>query len=115
MMAPKKRSVLTSPAMKTSAKQNDSPNLGIPTRTLHQILEQHSPSGVVEGEAALFLSAVLEYLTAEVLECTVNAARTRIGLECDNTVQVKVEDMETAIGNNPELNQLMDKVRGVFQ
>lgn len=115
MMAPKKRSALTPPAKKTSVNPNDSPNLEIPTRTFHKILEEHFPSGVVEVEAALLLSVVLEYLTAEIMERTVNAARTRIGLECDETLQVKVEDMQTAIGSDPELKKLMNKLRRVSQ
>lgn len=114
-MAANRRSAITPPAKKTSAKPNDSPNLEFPTRTFHKILEEHSPSGLVEEEAALLLSAVLEYLTAEIMERTVNAARIRIGLECDETVQVKVEDMQTAIGSDPDLKKLMNKLRRVSQ
>lgn len=114
-MAPKKRLALTTSTGKSPINPYNPPNQDFSTRDIHEILQQYSLTGVVEAEAALLLSTVLEYLTAEIMEGTANAARTRIGLERDEMVIVKVEDMQTAIANNPELKDLVDKVRKVSQ
>ncbi|GIY54249.1 histone H2A [Caerostris darwini] len=80
-----------------------------PMDKIHELLERKFPSGNVKAEAAVFLTAVLEYLAIEILELSTNVARSRSGGK--DGVKVTLQDMLQAIEADAETKELIDKVR----
>ncbi|KFQ39995.1 Histone H2A type 2-C [Mesitornis unicolor] len=75
--------------------------LQFPVGRVHRLLP-NGHSG--EGGAPVYLAAVLEYLTAEILELAGNAAR-------DNKkTRIIPRHLQLAIRNDEELNKLLGKV-----
>ena len=86
--------------------------LQFPVGRIHRLLRKGNYSERVGAGASFFLTPVLEYLSAEVLELTGNAARD-LKKSCINP-----RHLQLAIRNDAELNKLLEKVtiaqRGVL-
>ena len=86
--------------------------LQFPVGRVHRLLRKGNYAERVGAGAPVYMAAVLEYLTAEILELAGNAAR-------DNKkTRIIPRHLQLAIRNDEELNKLLDKVTiaqgGVF-
>uniref|UniRef100_A0AC35G1U1 Histone H2A n=1 Tax=Panagrolaimus sp. PS1159 TaxID=55785 RepID=A0AC35G1U1_9BILA len=78
--------------------------LQFPVGRIHRLLRKGRYAERVGGGAPVYLAAVLEYLTAEVLELAGNAAR-------DNKkTRINPRHLQLAIRNDEELNKLLSGV-----
>lgn len=90
---------------KSKAKSRSSrAGLQFPVGRVHRLLKKGNYAQRVGAGAPVYLSAVLEYLTAEVLELAGNAAR-------DNKKsRIIPRHLQLAVRNDEELNKLMGHV-----
>uniref|UniRef100_UPI00398F88D8 histone H2A type 2-A-like n=1 Tax=Pristiophorus japonicus TaxID=55135 RepID=UPI00398F88D8 len=78
--------------------------LQFPVGRVHRLLRKGNYAERVGAGAPVYMGAVLEYLTAEILELAGNAAR-------DNKkTRIIPRHLQLAIRNNQELNKLLEKV-----
>eukprot|EP00293_Proteomonas_sulcata_P008615 CAMPEP_0184293304 /NCGR_PEP_ID=MMETSP1049-20130417/4783_1 /TAXON_ID=77928 /ORGANISM="Proteomonas sulcata, Strain CCMP704" /LENGTH=285 /DNA_ID=CAMNT_0026601257 /DNA_START=48 /DNA_END=903 /DNA_ORIENTATION=- len=89
---------------KESVSRSKRAGLLFPVGRLHRMLKDLNPGSRVAGQAAIYVAAVLEYLTAEVLELAGNAAK-------DNKKsRIIPRHIQLAIRNDEELNKLLGHV-----
>lgn len=74
-------------------------------RTLHDILEDRF-SGTVEPQAAVFLMGVMQYIAAEIIEVSVNAARSNT--PSGQPVTITPKDILEGLESDAELKELFD-------
>ncbi|NXS45792.1 H2A4 protein, partial [Balaeniceps rex] len=78
--------------------------LQFPVGRVHRRLREGNYAEQVGADASVYLVAVLEYLTAEILELVGNAARDK------KKTRVIPRHLQLAIRNNEELNKLLGEV-----
>ncbi|KAF8764115.1 uncharacterized protein LOC129973050 [Argiope bruennichi] len=69
-------------------------------------------SGTVKPEAAVFLTAILEYLSVEILELSANVARNRSN-NPTAALKLTLGDTLEAIESDPEIKELIVKVKNM--
>ena len=78
--------------------------LQFPVGRIHRLLRRGNYAKRIGSGAPVYLAAVMEYLTAEILELAGNAAR-------DNKkARINPRHLQLAIKNDEELNQLLSGV-----
>ncbi|KAI5937514.1 histone H2A type 1-A [Manis javanica] len=78
--------------------------LQFPVGRIHRLLRQGNYAEHIGAGAPVYLAAVLEYLTAEILELAGSASR-------DNKkTRISPRHLQLAIRNDEELNKLLGKV-----
>ena len=92
---------------KSKAKSKSRPSragLQFPVGRMHRLLKKGHYAGRIGAGAPVYLAAVLEYLSAEILELAGNAAR-------DNKkTRIMPRHLQLAIRNDEELNKLLSGV-----
>lgn len=89
---------------KTSTSRSSKAGLQFPVGRVHRHLRKGNYSERVGAGAPVYLAAVMEYLTAEVLELAGNAAR-------DNKkTRIIPRHIQLAVRNDEELNKLLGGV-----
>ncbi|GAA5925186.1 hypothetical protein JCM1841_004678 [Sporobolomyces salmonicolor] len=84
-----------------SSSRSDKAGLQFPVGRIHRYLKKGNYSQRIGAGAPVYLAAVLEYLTAEILELAGNAAR-------DNKKgRIVPRHLQLAIRNDEELDQLL--------
>ncbi|KAJ8004054.1 hypothetical protein DPEC_G00154810 [Dallia pectoralis] len=92
------------PAKKTSTSRSARAGLQFPVGRIARLLKKGNYANRIGTGAAVYLTAVLEYLTAEVLELAGNASR-------DNKkMRIAPRHIQLAVRNDEELNKLFDGV-----
>ncbi|ODV63403.1 histone H2A [Ascoidea rubescens DSM 1968] len=91
-------------AQKTSTTRSAKAGLTFPVGRVHRLLRKGNYAQRVGSGAPVYLTAVLEYLAAEILELAGNAAR-------DNKkTRIIPRHLQLAIRNDEELNKLLGNV-----
>jgi histone H2A len=98
-MAPK-----TSSTKKSAQSRSSKAGLQFPVGRIHRFLKKGGYADRVGAGAPVYMAAVMEYLTAEVLELAGNAAR-------DNKkTRIIPRHIQLAVRNDEELNKLLGGV-----
>ena len=93
-----------SASSKTSQSRSSKAGLTFPVGRVHRILRKGNYAQRIGAGAPVYLAAVLEYLSAEILELAGNAAR-------DNKkTRIIPRHLQLAIRNDEELNKLLGHV-----
>jgi len=78
--------------------------LQFPVTRFKTILQKHAPKGARIGEGApVYLAAVMEYLTAEMMELGGNVARYH------KKTNINPRHLQLAVGDDEELNEMLGK------
>uniref|UniRef100_A0A671NKU3 Histone H2A n=1 Tax=Sinocyclocheilus anshuiensis TaxID=1608454 RepID=A0A671NKU3_9TELE len=77
--------------------------LQFPVGCVHRLLHKGNYAQRIGAGAPVYLAAVLEYLTAEILELAGNAAR-------DNKTRIIPRHLQLAVRNDEELNKRLGRV-----
>ncbi|GMM41040.1 hypothetical protein FOG51_02546 [Hanseniaspora uvarum] len=93
-----------SASAKTQQSRSAKANLVFPVGRIHRLLKKGNYAQRIGSGAPVYLTSVLEYLTAEILELAGNAAR-------DNKkTRITPRHLQLAIRNDDELNKLLGNV-----
>ncbi|XP_060901700.1 late histone H2A.2.2-like [Labrus mixtus] len=89
------------PKEKTSTSRSSRAGITFPVGRIHRLLKKGHYANRIGNGAAVYLGAVMEYLTAEILELAGNACR-------DNKKQrIAPRHILLAVKNDEELNKLL--------
>lgn len=95
---------MTSSTKKPSQSRSSKAGLQFPVGRIHRFLRKGGYTDRVGAGAPVYIAAVMEYLTAEVLELAGNAAR-------DNKkTRIIPRHIQLAVRNDEELNKLLSGV-----
>lgn len=76
-------------------------------RKMHDFLKDGF-DGTVEPEAAVLLTGVMQYIAAEIIEVSINAARD--STPSGQPVKISEKDILRGLESDPELKELFDSV-----
>ncbi|KAL9867443.1 histone H2A-like [Geothlypis trichas] len=96
----KKRAVAGSPGSASKKSRSARAGLQFPVGRVYRLLRRGNYAGRIGSGAAIFLAAVMEYLTAEVLELAGNAAHE------NRKTRILPRHIQLAVRNDYELNEL---------
>ncbi|NXL18572.1 H2A protein, partial [Setophaga kirtlandii] len=96
----KKRAVVGSPGRASKKSRSARAGLQFPVGRVYRLLRRGNYAGRIGSGAAIFLAAVMEYLTAEVLELAGNAAHE------NRKTRILPRHIQLAVRNDYELNKL---------
>ena len=91
-------------AAKASQSRSAKAGLTFPVGRLHRLLRRGNYAQRIGSGAPVYLTAVLEYLAAEILELAGNAARDK------KKTRIIPRHLQLAIRNDDELNKLLGNV-----
>lgn len=104
LFLPNNSRIMTSGTKKTSQTRSSKAGLQFPVGRIHRFLRKGGYADRVGAGAPVYMAAVMEYLTAEVLELAGNAAR-------DNKKsRIIPRHIQLAVRNDEELNKLLGGV-----
>lgn len=93
------------------------PRQDFPVDKIGGLLAEKFPNGTINEEATAYLASVAEYLTKEIFELSLNAARTRLAKELgkeakkNKDVELTLNDVMRAISSDKDLRELVESTR----
>ncbi|XP_036244236.1 histone H2A-beta, sperm-like [Molothrus ater] len=96
----KKQAVAGSPRSATNKSKSARAGLQFPVGRVYRLLRRGNYAGRIGSGAAIYLAAVMEYVTAEVLELAGNAAHE------NKKTRILPRHIQLAVRNDDELNKL---------
>ncbi|XP_006113612.1 histone H2A-like [Pelodiscus sinensis] len=100
----KKNVVAAKPALPSRKSKTARAGLQFPVGRIHRLLKRGNYAERIGAGAPVYLAAVLEYLTAEILELSGNAARE------NKKSRIGPRHIQLAVRNDEELNKLFADV-----
>ncbi|NXH74468.1 H2A1 protein, partial [Hydrobates tethys] len=100
----KKHAVAGKPGAASTKTKSAKAGLQFPVGRVHTLLKRGNYADRIGPGAAIYLAAVLEYLSAEILELSGNAARE------NKKARILPRHIQLAVRNDDELNKLFSSV-----
>ncbi|NWT64286.1 H2AX protein, partial [Prunella himalayana] len=100
----KKQAVAGSPGSASKKRKSARAGLQFPVGRVHRLLRRGTYAARIGSGAAIYLAAVMEYVTAEVLELAGNAAHE------NRKTRILPRHIQLAVRNDEELNKLFASV-----
>ncbi|XP_015903887.1 uncharacterized protein [Parasteatoda tepidariorum] len=105
-MPPKKKSVKKTTKRKRSGSSSGKNPFHFDLQKIHNKIQSNF-EGEIDPKATIYLTAVLQYVAAEVIEVSGNKAREKKGGK--KSFVIKEEDVRTALQSDEDLKKLMEE------